>query len=265
VSIDSLDAEASYNVGVANRNNGLKIPSRIRKDETDSNFVAAFNCFSHAAAKDHAQAMFSLGVLYQYGRGTKRDEGQALKWFLKSAEFGNIDVMEHIGSCYHLGIGTPDDKISVVDAYTWYRRAKWNSPRTENGAFRTLTKCPEDREADNQAFLSYLELTYDFPFAPIDKWQKLLNLFNQNHTTLGNWIRDQEFHEKMKQALSLQLSDLSEPQRLIRQALIGYIKTNVQALKIDESTINSFTMYDLLKMVKQSTSKVVKTLGKNSL
>ncbi len=61
--------------------NGLQF--YIQKD-----YVKAFKTFEAAAKKKDSCAQFQLGMMYLYGRGTKKDDAQAREWFKKSAAAG---------------------------------------------------------------------------------------------------------------------------------------------------------------------------------
>ncbi len=44
------------------------------------------------AEKGDAKAQFELGLKYEYGLGLSRDKGEALRWYLKASEKGNVDA-----------------------------------------------------------------------------------------------------------------------------------------------------------------------------
>ena len=47
-----------------------------------------------AAAGGNASAMYSLGVLYQIGRGVAQDYAKARDWYQKAADAGNTDAKQ---------------------------------------------------------------------------------------------------------------------------------------------------------------------------
>ena len=56
------------------------------------------------AAKGDAEAQFNLGKNYEAGRGgLKKDYAEAARWYLKSAEQGNVYAQASLGILYHAG------------------------------------------------------------------------------------------------------------------------------------------------------------------
>ncbi len=56
------------------------------------NFAQARQWFRRAAEQGHVAAQYQIGVLYEQGRGGKRDLAQARAWFRKAAEAGHADA-----------------------------------------------------------------------------------------------------------------------------------------------------------------------------
>jgi putative methionine-R-sulfoxide reductase with GAF domain len=63
-----------------------------------------------------AAAQYALGLRYASGDGVSQDYHQALDWFLKSADGGNVRAAAKIASCFWAGRGTPQD---YTKAYFW--------------------------------------------------------------------------------------------------------------------------------------------------
>ena len=75
-----------------------------------------------AADAGVAAAANDLGAIYLAGLlGQKKDEKKALSFFLKAAEFGNLDAIRNIAGLHKDGIGT---KADPATAYTWYAIAR---------------------------------------------------------------------------------------------------------------------------------------------
>lgn len=65
--------------------------------------------------------MYYIGEFYEEGkRGFKKNETQALEWYLKAAEKGNIEAMAKVGYFYDKGLGglNQDKK----EALKWYKK-----------------------------------------------------------------------------------------------------------------------------------------------
>ena len=70
------------------------------------------------AEKGDKDAQFMLGFFYEGGRGFPQDDFEALRWFSKAAEQGNVSAK--LGVMYAKGQGVPQD---YVRAHKWYNLA----------------------------------------------------------------------------------------------------------------------------------------------
>lgn len=57
----------------------------------------AVRLFRKSAEQGDAQAQYSLGICYKYGRGVPQDVKEALKWFRKSAKGGYTKALRELG------------------------------------------------------------------------------------------------------------------------------------------------------------------------
>merc|ERR1711865_196418 len=64
-------------------------------------------------------AQYMLGICYQYGRGTDRDQNKAVEFYTKSADQGNILAMNNLGFCYNNGFGCDQN---FTKAFEWYEK-----------------------------------------------------------------------------------------------------------------------------------------------
>ena len=69
---------------------------------------------------DDALAQFNLGVVLFTGRDAPRDEAQAVEWFRRAAEQGQVDAQYALGGWYHILGSTPQDYTQAIE---WYKRA----------------------------------------------------------------------------------------------------------------------------------------------
>jgi TPR repeat protein len=58
--------------------------------------------------------------MYFDGEGVTRDYAEAAKWYLKSADNGNVTAMYNIGNCYAFGEGVQEN---AYEAFFWYSLA----------------------------------------------------------------------------------------------------------------------------------------------
>ena len=61
---------------------------------------------------------FTLGVMYDNGRGTPRDYNEAVKWYKKAAETGIPEAQYNLGNMYSIGQGVTKDNEEAVKWYT---------------------------------------------------------------------------------------------------------------------------------------------------
>jgi len=64
--------------------------------------------------------MNNLGWFYHNGWGVIKDDQQAIKWYQKAADAGNLTAMNNLGRCYYNGWGVAKDDQQAVK---WIRKA----------------------------------------------------------------------------------------------------------------------------------------------
>ncbi len=72
------------------------------------------------AERGDARAQFTLGAMYETGRGVARDDRLCAKWWRASAEQGLADAQKNMGSLYFSGRGVPVDPVQSMQ---WYLKA----------------------------------------------------------------------------------------------------------------------------------------------
>jgi TPR repeat protein len=89
----------------------------------------AYQAGRHAEALEHwrplaeagdAVAQFSVGTLYDQGRGVPQDDAQATAWFRRAAEQGFAPAQFNLGNAYRHGRGVT---VSQAEAVRWWRKA----------------------------------------------------------------------------------------------------------------------------------------------
>jgi hypothetical protein len=73
-----------------------------------------------SADQGYAIAQFNLGVCYRYGHGVATDRREAVKWYRLAADQGHADAQFNLGLCYYNGTGVTTD---MCEAVKWYRLA----------------------------------------------------------------------------------------------------------------------------------------------
>ena len=83
---------------------------------TPQNYVEAVRWYRKAAERGLDTAKFSLGLMYQQGKGVPQSYAEAIRWYLAGAEQGYADAQANLGVIYGNGLGIPQD---YVLAHMW--------------------------------------------------------------------------------------------------------------------------------------------------
>jgi len=76
------------------------------------------------AEQGKAIAQYNLGISYEYGRGARQNDVEAVKWYKKASEQGLVVAQYRLGVMYENGWGIPSNDIEAV---------KWYSIAAEQG------------------------------------------------------------------------------------------------------------------------------------
>ena len=90
-----------------------------------------------AVKKGLAAAQYNLGVMYFNGQGVPEDDKQAAKWFRLAAEQGYADAQSNLGGMYALGRGVPENNVL---AYMWWNLAAANGIENASTGKDIITK-----------------------------------------------------------------------------------------------------------------------------
>ena len=88
--------------------------------EVKKDDLEALKWFLKAAAKDHSKAEVQLGSFYAHGFGVKQDWTEAIKWFRKAALKGDTTAQHNLGLDYQHGHGVEKD---LEMAASWFKLA----------------------------------------------------------------------------------------------------------------------------------------------
>ena len=80
----------------------------------------AFEWYSKSAAQDNKKAEYKVGLAYLEGSGVKKNYSEAYKWFKKSADKNYVRAEYYLGEMYENGQGVLKD---LDEAKKWYKRA----------------------------------------------------------------------------------------------------------------------------------------------
>lgn len=87
---------------------------------TKGDYATALRLWRGLAEQGDAKAQFSLGVMYETGRGVAKDDAEAVQWYRKAAEQGNAVAQGNLGLIYANSRGVTKDDAEAV---RWFRKA----------------------------------------------------------------------------------------------------------------------------------------------
>ena len=85
-----------------------------------SDFGAAVKELRPLAERGDAEAQYRVGLMYEHGRGYKRDMAQAVAWLTKSATQGHPAAQQELGVIHTTGDGVPKDDAKAV---AWFAKS----------------------------------------------------------------------------------------------------------------------------------------------
>ena len=89
-------------------------------DGKEVDLESAYTNFEKAAELGNANAMTSIGWMYNNGNGVEQDYAVAMEWYEKAAELGDVIAMYNIGWAYDCGNGVEQDYTVAME---WYEKA----------------------------------------------------------------------------------------------------------------------------------------------
>ena len=102
----------------AGSNVGCNIAKKYDRGEgVQRNDSEAAKWYLKSAERGDAGCQYNLGLLYLDGRGVPKDMGTAIKWWRKAADQGNASAQFNLGAAYEDGVGVKPDKVQAVRYY----------------------------------------------------------------------------------------------------------------------------------------------------
>ncbi|GGY80706.1 hypothetical protein GCM10011613_27200 [Cellvibrio zantedeschiae] len=109
-SISSTPTEINLNAEPSDAAMQLRTAFKyVKGDGVAQDYKQAIHWFTKAAEQGNVIAQTSLGYIYQKGEGVPQDFNQAIQWYTKAAEQGSVDAQRNLGIMYFNPEGTPRD------------------------------------------------------------------------------------------------------------------------------------------------------------
>lgn len=75
----------------------------------------ALEWYRKAAVQGHVPSMYELGLMYEFGKGTKANDATAFSWYKKAAEGGDSNAIFKVGISYKYGDGTSKNPAKALE------------------------------------------------------------------------------------------------------------------------------------------------------
>ena len=99
---------------------GIKYRNSGIKYRNSGNDGEAVKWYRKAAQQGDVLAQINLGWMYQNGKGVLQDDAEAVRWYQKAAQQGNAKAQTSLGWMYQNGRGIPQNDLEAIK---WYTRA----------------------------------------------------------------------------------------------------------------------------------------------
>src|SRR5205823_709105 len=93
-----------------------------------ANHAEAITWYRRAAQQGDVNAQHNLGNMYESGQGVPQDYAEAVAWFQKAADKGHPMAQANLGVMYELGHGVAAD---LVQAHMWFALSVAGFPASE--------------------------------------------------------------------------------------------------------------------------------------
>lgn len=107
--------------GEANYNIARLYASRGEDVHAQDYYKEAMKFYDKAAELGNISALNAVGVSYEYGYGREHNGQTAYDYYRKAADSGNVTAMRNIGRLYRYGKDPLQENID--EAYNWYKKA----------------------------------------------------------------------------------------------------------------------------------------------
>jgi TPR repeat protein len=87
--------------------------------QKEKNFAEAVSWYRKAAQQGNVDGMRGLGSCYRDSQGVDENATEAMKWYREASSRGDGDADSDIGGLYHNGRGVPKDDAAAV---SWFRK-----------------------------------------------------------------------------------------------------------------------------------------------
>lgn len=163
-----------------------------------NNMTLAYKEFLVAAKSGHIDSQYNLGIMYEKGIGTNKNEKEALVWYTKAAEQGNALAQFNLGVLYENGKGTA---IDCAKANKWYRKSSLQRDGFAIGNLGMLYIRGQGVKENKVAGMALLLLSTKIDSSPENNAKK--NITSTRGLTTSMITEAQKLAEKMDKSKNL--------------------------------------------------------------
>ena len=93
-------------------------PIQLAREYEQQGFMReAINWYQKAAEEGDVDAMYALGYIYEEGKRVPQNYEESLKWYEKAAAAGSVEGMNNAGAMYVYGRGTEKNYTKAVEYF----------------------------------------------------------------------------------------------------------------------------------------------------
>jgi DNA polymerase-3 subunit epsilon len=206
--------------------------------------------YKKAAEQGDIRAQYNLGDYYCVGRGVTQDYEQEVYWYTKAAEQGHIYAQYNLGECYYNGEGVEQDYEQAV--YWFTKSAEQGCVNAKEYLNKLTDKSSEVIKSTIQYMFFDTETTgvpanYKAPSSDTKNWPRLVQL---------SWIiTDEKGNTIKKEDYIIYPDNFSIPQEV----------SNLHGITTSKAKINGKKIQNVLDLFIADFNKVNYIIGHNIL
>ncbi|MDE5897203.1 MAG: sel1 repeat family protein, partial [Clostridia bacterium] len=105
-----------------NQKSAEELCKEAKKLYGEKKFKEAYGLWTSAAEENHAEALYMLGICYNYNLGVDEPDEEkrgvrASEYFIKAADLGHADAQCFAALCFLHGIGVEEDEVKAVELF----------------------------------------------------------------------------------------------------------------------------------------------------
>jgi len=148
-------------------------------------YAEAVRWYRKAAEQGNLWGQNALGSMYQLGMGVKQDYAEAVKWFRKSAKQGNASAQNLLGKAYALGTGV---KKNYTEAVKWYRKAAMQDYADAEYKLSVMYSKGQGVKRDLGAAARWRQMAAEQGHAEAQALLGAMYYFGKNYVEAGMWF-----------------------------------------------------------------------------